>query len=63
MHLDVAPYTGAWIETAAKNASRLSQKQSHPTRVRGLKPVFLVVPGIDFNVAPYTGAWIETPGS
>ena len=35
---------------------------SHPTRVRGLKPVFKLSPPIT-AVAPHTGAWIETNNS
>tara|TARA_R110000787_G_scaffold49041_1_gene117707 strand:+ start:52 stop:234 length:183 start_codon:yes stop_codon:yes gene_type:complete len=59
MH-NVAPITGAWIETqhpAAKSAFL----QSRPSRARGLKPSDLP----DWNqgnpVAPITGAWIEIP--
>ena len=33
----VAPHTGAWIETDVLQA-KLDEMQSHPTRVRGLKP-------------------------
>ena len=35
------------------------QGQSHPTRVRGLKPPKLAMLAI-MIVAPHTGAWIET---
>ena len=34
---DIAPFTGAWIETVVNWKSTLS-KSSHPSRVRGLKP-------------------------
>ena len=34
----VAPYTGAWIETTQVSRAEVLGK-SHPTRVRGLKPV------------------------
>ena len=33
---------------------------SHPTRVRGLKPVIYIVVHGDLGVAPHAGAWIET---
>ena len=33
----VAPHTGAWIETTQRKIG-VSDKVSHPTRVRGLKP-------------------------
>ena len=36
LFLYVAPYTGAWIETVTKRINTLN-KESHPTRVRGLK--------------------------
>ena len=34
----VAPHAGAWIETFATRKDRMSDT-SHPTRVRGLKPI------------------------
>ena len=37
----------------------MSTVMSHPTCVRGLKPIFLVSYRNDI-VAPYVGAWIET---
>ena len=43
---DVAPYVGAWIETA-NDAGAQAAKKSHPMWVRGLK----LVPGISFYVA------------
>ena len=35
--VQVAPFAGAWIETSVRTAISLSC-QSHPSRVRGLKP-------------------------
>ncbi len=54
----VAPYVGAWIETSHP-FSLISLLESHPTWVRGLKPVLLAQPLLQV-VAPYVGAWIET---
>ena len=54
----VAPHTGAWIETSDNGIISLDKK-SHPTRVRGLKPVQLALWPLA-RVAPHTGAWIET---
>ncbi len=55
---DVAPHTGAWIETLIPQISKTKRK-SRPTRARGLK-----LPSEDplhlDSVAPHTGAWIET---
>ena len=34
----VAPYVGAWIETASRTQHLAISMQSHPTWVRGLKP-------------------------
>ena len=37
------------------------QKMSHPSRVRGLKLVLLIIIiKYSLQVAPFTGAWIET---
>ena len=55
----VAPHTGAWIETQLTGIA-LSAVESHPTRVRGLKPDFSNVFWLEVLVAPHTGAWIET---
>ena len=41
-NLDVAPYTGAWIEIIKLDGS-LVQITSHPTRVRGLKFLILIL--------------------
>ena len=56
----VASFTGAWIETPKAEPFKLWMAQSHPLRVRGLKPLpaFLAVVGL--RVASFTGAWIET---
>ena len=35
--VDVAPFTGAWIEMKPVPASTASLRRSHPSRVRGLK--------------------------
>ena len=58
----VAPYVGAWIETALNNA------KVHLTRVapyvgawiETLRASALSLSGL---VAPYVGAWIETIGT
>ena len=55
---NVAPYTGAWIETVPGSLSKAGIP-SHPIRVRGLKPWKTETRAYD-SVAPYTGAWIET---
>ena len=60
IHSHVAPHTGAWIETIA-NAFNGITSVSHPTRVRGLKPISPPLNKVDKRVAPHTGAWIETP--
>ena len=36
-HDDVAPFTGAWIETPAGKPLQYPSGRSHPSRVRGLK--------------------------
>ena len=56
----VAPFTGAWIETCARGPNSCRYRQSHPLRVRGLKPRDLDVRYYPLPVAPFTGAWIET---
>ena len=38
MTMNVAPYMGAWIETLSAGLT-LIKLESHPTWVRGLKPV------------------------
>ena len=59
MSENVAPYTGAWIETCLSSYQNQSS-ESHPTRVRGLKLVIYAINDTQPPVAPYTGAWIET---
>ena len=56
---DVAPFTGAWIETWRILYSG-GVYLSHPLRVRELKrkPYFRILR--TWWVAPFTGAWIET---
>ena len=54
----VAPHTGAWIETLINLFVGLG-KESHPTRVRGLKHQTRSSHAAHL-VAPHTGAWIET---
>ena len=58
----VAPYVGAWIETAQSITSAAPAK-SHPTWVRGLKQHAMASHSEEPNVAPYVGAWIETAQS
>ncbi len=55
----VAPYVGAWIETAPHYFDD-EGAMSHPMWVRGLKLVRALMDGCAQNVAPYVGAWIET---
>ena len=50
---------GAWIETI-ENHIGVQHFSSHPTWVRGLKPVVESINESSQNVAPYVGAWIET---
>ena len=56
----VAPHAGAWIETGSRRMKARAAAASHPTRVRGLKPVFLANIYGTRHVAPHAGAWIET---
>ena len=58
----VAPFTGAWIETLRPSCLLLAS-ESHPSRVRGLKPGVADARIIRADVAPFTGAWIETIGT
>ena len=55
----VAPITGAWIETLVI-APGVTKIPSHPSRVRGLKPLKMRNHLLVTFVAPITGAWIET---
>ena len=59
--LEVAPFTGAWIEIDALRISEIVGKKSHPSRVRGLKCFDSLSPENAMFVAPFTGAWIEIP--
>ena len=55
----VAPFTGAWIETPTLDREIAERDQSRPSRARGLKlSVGSMARGC--SVAPFTGAWIET---
>ena len=56
----VAPYVGAWIETASITSSSGSGAASLPTWERGLKLRLYQPCALQFSVAPYVGAWIET---
>ena len=56
--LQVAPYTGAWIEICY-NAIDGAANVSLPTRERGLKFNSVDASENGIAVAPYTGAWIE----
>ena len=38
----------------------MDKSRSHPTWVRGLKPLKNMVNPTNHKVAPYVGAWIET---
>ena len=56
---DVAPFTGAWIETQGHDQLGVLG-WSLPSRERGLKPFSGMVCDTVWKVAPFTGAWIET---
>ena len=56
----VAPHAGAWIETEILDIVERKKKQSHPTRVRGLKQNIGQQEVLTKEVAPHAGAWIET---
>ena len=58
--LFVAPYVGAWIETKIESEKNSAWFKSHPTWVRGLKLMLLIILQSYPLVAPYVGAWIET---
>ena len=59
---DVAPFTGAWIETTCVRASA-GASASPPSRGRGLKLSCPINSLPNISVAPFTGAWIETANS
>ena len=56
----VAPYAGAWIETAFMLKLIRVPPESLPTRERGLKRQYDYDKPEKSDVAPYAGAWIET---
>ena len=58
--LGVAPHAGAWIETPVSTSPGCTALMSHPTRVRGLKPLKTFALATCPHVAPHAGAWIET---
>ena len=43
LHQYVAPYVGAWIETYLLRRCNIATPTSHPTWVRGLKHIILLV--------------------
>jgi hypothetical protein len=51
----VAPFTGAWIETSRNNHWIDIASKSHPSRVRGLKPVQTQDGLSQMIVAPFHG--------
>jgi len=56
---NVAPFTGAWIETSDWGSVRYGN-MSRPSRARGLKHRADGEKVTSIVVAPFTGAWIET---
>ena len=54
----VAPFTGAWIEIETCHLG-LTQRESLPSRERGLKLLYGGGKACEYLVAPFTGAWIE----
>ena len=50
---------GAWIEIGLGMNGKEQRRASHPSWVRGLKSVNLLVENPDNFVAPFMGAWIE----
>ena len=59
MPIDVAPLTGAWIETRDFYLLTVTW-MSPPSRGRGLKRAIRDSEDWHDGVAPLTGAWIET---
>ena len=55
----VAPYVGAWIETAAHQDSR-SRLSVAPYVGAWIETSLVPLPILQVQVAPYVGAWIET---
>lgn len=58
-NMTVAPYAGAWIETASRLGLMSLLALSHPMRVRELKREGVEPRMVTFQVAPYGGAWIK----
>ena len=58
-NLNVAPFTGAWIEIPPAWSTYGCMLGSHPSRVRGLKLRYASRYDEATGVAPFTGAWIE----
>ena len=56
---EVAPHTGAWIETNADTASREIQLVA-PHTGAWIETAIIITNVIIYQVAPHTGAWIET---
>ena len=56
---DVAPYVGAWIETA-KSMMQMSCPSVAPYVGAWIETVGAVAVWVVLVVAPYVGAWIET---
>ena len=57
--MQVAPYTGAWIEIRENSSLSVAVCVSLPIRERGLKSRYSLNAVRITKVAPYTGAWIE----
>ena len=55
----VAPYVGAWIETAT-NHDMLLQVNVAPYVGAWIETVGAPIASLSIDVAPYVGAWIET---
>ena len=56
---DVAPFAGAWIEIYHAGFILRNGDMSLPSRERGLKWRYAIIPWQDSFVAPFAGAWIE----
>ena len=52
MSKEVAPFTGAWIETFFPNTVADQSVESHPSRVRGLKRPCQPTPGRYYSSHP-----------
>ena len=62
MHLEVASFTDAWIETAVMSRLKDAGLKSHLLQMRGLKQNQLYKHYRLRQVASFTDAWIETLG-